>query len=62
MSRLNTVVEVVVLPPAADDERRSVPRYPSGRLSLVRPDGGALARRAVIRDVSASGFRLVHAG
>ena len=60
MPFLNTVVDVVVLPPSSADERRKAPRYPSGRLSLVRPgeDGGAVARRAIIRDVSASGVRL----
>src|SRR5579884_2045852 len=60
MPLLNTAVEVVVLQPFPEDDRRKAPRYPSGRLSLVRAGGGGdgVARRAVIRDVSASGVRV----
>jgi hypothetical protein len=59
MPLLHTAVEVVVLQPP-EDERRKAPRYPSGRLSLVRAGRGGdpVARRAVIRDISASGVRV----
>ena len=60
MSDLNSPVEVVVLAHPAKEERRRNPRYPSDRLTLVRSNGSAraLARRAVVRDISTTGLCL----
>ena len=60
MSDLNSPVEVVVLAHPGKDERRRSPRYQSDRLTLVRSNGStrALARRAVVRDISATGLCL----
>jgi PilZ domain len=60
MSELDSPVEVVVLAHPARDDRRRSPRYPSDRLTLVRSNGSAkaLARPAVVRDVSATGLSL----
>jgi hypothetical protein len=60
MSELNSPVEVVILAHPSRDERRRHPRYPSDRLTLVRSNGSsrALARQAIVRDISATGLAL----
>jgi hypothetical protein len=57
----NGPVEVVVLGEPPPAERRGAPRQASGLVSLVRAEGPAkaLARRALVRDVSATGVGLL---